>query len=118
MVDIIPHAAGLLAPTGAQIELSWSDTYTTFPLIVLSVAGNTGTVCDGKEVFTSIVLQVDVYTYDAKQTKDLADVADGILTAGGFKRSNAIPMKEGDFERMQMSYNVYIDYTHNRIMMM
>lgn len=118
MIDILPHVASLLAPLGAQIEPEFRDTVVTFPLIVLSTPSNAGVVCGRTEVFTRIVVQVDVYTLDKHETQVFSGRVDDILRAGGFKRSNAFPMKDDELERMQMSYNVYVDYTHNRIMTM
>ncbi len=117
MIDILPHVASLLAPLGAQIEPEFRDTEVTYPLIVLSAPSNAGVVCGCTEVFTRIVVQVDVYTLDKHETQVLAARADDILRAGGFKRSNAFPAREDGLERMQMSYNVGVDY-NNRIMTM
>lgn len=117
MTDIIPHVAELLAPTGAQIELSWQDTCVTFPLIVLSVPGNTATTSDGAEVLSRISVQADVFTIDKKAAADLAKEIDSIMTAGGFTRSTAIPMKDGELERFMLQYSCTVDYTHQRILL-
>lgn len=116
MKDILPHVAGLLAETGAQIELSWRDTYVTFPLIVLSVPSNTATACGGDEVFTRITVQADAYTPDKLSTMLLAKAIDEIMTANGFTRILAQPFTESGLERYLMQFSCVLDYTHERIL--
>lgn len=115
MIDIIPHVAEILAPTGAQIELSFSDTYVTFPLIALTVPSNVPETLDKVEYFTRITVQVDAYTLDKSDTVELAKQIDDIMLQNGFRLSNAFPVKEGELERIQMSYNCSIDFSHTRI---
>jgi len=116
MVDIIPHVAELLAPTGAQIELAWQDTLATFPLIVLSEPSNTGTTNGGAEVLTRIHIQVDSFTLSKKVTKDLAMSVDAILIPAGFTRVNGQQTREGDLERYMAIYSCTLDYTHENIL--
>lgn len=116
MIDIIPHVVELLAPTGAQIELSWRDTYVSFPLIVLSAPANTGTTSGGSEVLTNITVQVDAFTLDKKSTIDLAKAIDEIMIPAGFTRGIAQPLPEGELERYMMQYSCTVDYTHQNIL--
>ena len=116
MIDIIPHVANILAPTGAQIELSWQDTIVTFPLIVLSEPANAGTTSDGSEVLTRLTVQVDSFTLDKKATKDLAKSIDEIMIPAGFTRSVGQPMTEGELERYMAQYSCTVDFTHENIL--
>jgi len=116
MIDMIPHVAELLAPLGAQIELSWQDTVVTFPLIVLSVPSNMATTSDGSEVLTNVTVQVDVYTLGKKATVDLAAAIDEIMTPAGFTRMTAQPLTEGELERCMMQYSCTVDFTHENIL--
>ena len=115
MIDIIPHVAEILAPLGAQIELSFSDTYVTFPLIVLTTASNVPETLGKVEYYTRITVQVDAYTLDKGETVQLAKQIDDIMLENGFKLVNAFPVTEGELERLQMSYNCNIDFSHTRI---
>lgn len=115
MIDIIPHVAEILAPLGAQIELSFSDTYVTFPLIVLTTASNVPETLGKVEYYTRITVQVDAYTLDKGETVQLAKQIDDIMLENGFKLVNAFPVTEGELERFQMSYNCNIDFSHTRI---
>lgn len=115
MIDIIPHVAELLATTGAQIELSWRDTYVTFPLIVLSTPTNAATTNGGAEVFTNITVQVDAYTLDKKATIDLAQSIDAIMTPAGFTRGICQPSTEDGMERYMMQYSCKVNFTHTDI---
>lgn len=117
MTDIIPHVAELLAPTGAQIELSWQDTLVTFPLIVISVPSNMASeTSGGDEILTDITVQVDAYTLDKKNTVDLAKSIDAIMTPAGFRRGIAQPLTEGELERYMMQYSCTINFTHQNIL--
>lgn len=117
MTDIIPHVAGLLASTGAQIELSWQDTYVTFPLIVLSVPSNMASeTSGGEEILTDITVQIDAYTLDKKNTVDLAKAIDAIMIPAGFSRGISQPLTEGELERYMMQYSCTVDYTHQNIL--
>ena len=115
MIDIIPHVAELLATTGAQIELSWRDTYVTFPLIVLSVPANMATTNGGAEVFTNITVQVDAFTLDKKSTTDLAKSIDDIMIPAGFTRGICQPSTEDGMERYMMQYSCKVNFTHTDI---
>lgn len=117
MTDIIPHVAELLAPTGAQIELSWQDTLVTFPLIVISVPSNMASeTSGGDEILTNITVQVDAYTLDKKNTVDLAKSIDAIMTPAGFRRGIAQHLTEGELERYMMQYSCTVDFTHQNIL--
>ena len=117
MTDIIPHVAELLAPTGAQIELSWQDTLVTFPLIVISVPSNMASeTSGGDEILTDITVQVDAYTLDKKNTVDLAKTIDAIMTPAGFRRGIAQPLTEGEMERYMLQYSCTVDFTHQNIL--
>ena len=117
MTDLLPHVAGLLAPLGAQIELSYRDTYVTFPLIVLSSPSNVATTCGGAEMFSRITVQIDAYTLDKKSTMELAQSIDEIMTPAGFTRSIATPLTENFAERYMMQYTCGVDYTHHTIIL-
>ena len=117
MTDIIPHVAELLAPTGAQIELSWQDTLVTFPLIVISVPSNMASeTSGGDEILTDITVQVDAYTLDKKDTIDLAKAIDAIMIPAGFRRGISQPLTEGELERYMMQYSCTVDFTHQNIL--
>lgn len=115
MIDIIPYVAEILAPTGAQIELSFSDTYVTFPVIVLTAVSNAPETLDKVEYFTRITVQVDAYTLDKGETVALTKQIDDIMREHGFKRTNAFPVTEGELERFRMTFNCNIDFSHTRI---
>ena len=115
MIDIIPYVAELLAPTGAQIELSYQDTTVTFPLIVLSVPSNMATTNGGVEVFTRITVQIDAYASGKQNVTELAQAIDAIMTPAGFTRSTAMPFTETFAERIMMQYTCVLDYSHQRI---
>ena len=117
MIDILPHVAGLLSGLGAQIEQSFTDTYVTFPLIVLSTPSNVATTCSGHEVFTRITVQIDAYTPDKKSTMELAQSIDEIMTPAGFTRSIAQPLSESFAERYMMQYTCGVDHTHHTIIL-
>lgn len=115
MIDILPHIATLLAPLNAQIEQSYRDTDVTFPLICINNIANAAQATGNVEYFTRLTVQVDAYTLDKDDTFTLASHIDEILTANGFRRSNAFPVKEGELERYQMTFSCNIDYSHTRI---
>lgn len=115
MTDIVVYVAELLSPLGAQIELSYRDTDVTFPLIVLSVISDTARTTGKTEYWTTMSVQVDVYTLDKDSTYTAAQNVNELMTAGGFTRMNATPLTEGELERYTMTYLCNIDYTHNTI---
>lgn len=115
MIDILPHISGLLSSLNAQIELSYRDTNVTFPLIVLSMPSHVGLANDCVEYWTTITVQIDVYTLDKDDTFTTAQSVDDILVQNGFKRQNAFPVTENDLERYQMTYTCNIDFSHTRI---
>lgn len=115
MTDIVQYIAELLSPLGAQIELSYRDTDVTFPLIVLSVISDNSRTTGKVEYWTSMSIQVDVYTLDKDSTYTTAESVNGLLIAGGFTRMNATPLTDGELERYTMTYSCNIDYTHNTI---
>ena len=115
MVDILPHVAELLRPLGFQIEQSYRDTSVTFPLVVLSCPSNTAEMCDCKEMFSHITVQVDVYTLDKDATMAAAQQVDAAMTAGGFRRSAAQPFTEGELERFMMQFLCGIDSSGTKI---
>lgn len=117
MVDILPHVAGLLSGLGAQIEQSFTDTYVTFPLIVISSPSNVATTCGGAEMFSRITVQIDAYTLDKKSTMELAQSIDEIMIPAGFTRSIATPLTEDFAERYMMQYTCGVDHTHHTIIL-
>lgn len=117
MRDIIPYIATLLSGLDAQIEQSYSDTSVELPLIVLQVISDAATTSrSGTEIVTSFVVQVDVYTTDKDDSYSLAAQIDAILTPNGFRRSNAFPVTEGELERYQMTYSVYVGWNNETIL--
>lgn len=116
MVDLIPHIAGLLASTGAQIEASYRDTAVTFPLIVLTTTNNTAETAGAAEMLSHVSVQLDCYALSKQAAVSAAQDADTIMTANGFKRGMSQTFTENGLERYMLQYTATLDYTHENIL--
>ena len=116
MVDLIPHIAGLLESTDAQIETAFRDTAVTFPLIVISTINNTAETADASEMLSRVTVQLDCYALSKQGAVSAAQDADTIMTANGFKRGISQTFTEGALERYMMQYSATLDYTHTNIL--
>lgn len=110
MVDLLPYVRDLLAPLGAQIELSYSGIQADIPLIVLSEADNrVSAIADAEEVYSEVTVQTDVYEYKEYDARALAAKVAGIMTAAGFRRSFSSPIGEDDLFRYTMRFSVTVN---------
>ncbi len=110
MVDLLPHVRDILAPLGAQIELSYSGIETEIPLIVLSEVDNrAAAITDAEELYSEVTIQTDVYHYDEYQARTLARKAAEKMTASGFRRSFSSPLGEDGLYRYTMRFSVTVN---------
>ncbi|MGN0655291.1 MAG: hypothetical protein ACI4KR_00720 [Ruminiclostridium sp.] len=116
MVDLIPYVNSLLESTGAQIELSYNDVDATLPLIVLTETENSADVIiDGKDAFSRISIQLDIYHYNHRQTRELVNTVNDIMTKAGFRRRLSPPASEDDIVRATVVYSCSVDEKSGRI---
>lgn len=109
MKDYLPVIAGLLGDI-AEVELSFADHTVPLPCIVLSELGNSSAVIlGGKDRYSIISLQVDIYADRAETVRSLALQANGILADKGIKRSYSQFITDEDIPRMCMRYRFGID---------
>lgn len=100
MIDLLPHVRDVLAPIGAQIELSYNGIEATIPLIVLSEVDNRASVvADAEELYSAISVQLDIYHYDERNAREIALQAANLMTAAGFTRSYSSPIAEDNLFR-------------------
>lgn len=110
MVDLLPHVRDLLAPLGAQIELSYNDISAEMPLIVLSEVGNMEQAApDGVELLSNVTVQTDIYHTTEHAARLLAISAARIMTAAGFRRMSGPSGKEDDLYRETLTFSTTVD---------
>lgn len=110
MVDLLPHVRDILAPLGAQIELSYNGIDAAIPLIVLSEVDNRATaIADAEELYSEVTIQTDVYHYDEYRARTLAMEAAEKMTASGFRRSFSSPLGEDGIYRYTMRFSVTVN---------
>ena len=110
MKDLIPYAAELLAPTGAQIELSYNGIDADIPLIVLSEINNSADIItEDTEQFSSISIQLDIYHFTEEKARSLGIKVSKIMTKAGFRRSSSQMTTENELKRYMLQFDCGID---------
>ncbi len=110
MKDLIPYAAEILAPTGAQIELSYNDISAEIPLIVLSEINNIAEIItEDTEQFSSISIQIDIYHFTEEKARNLGINVSDIMTKAGFRRSSSQMITENELKRYMLQFDCGID---------
>ena len=115
MIDVKPFIAGTLSDI-ADVELSFPDIAEELPVITLSETGNDAlAVLSGKDRYSVITLQLDVYAEDALTVTQLAGQVNSRLAALGMKRSFSQLITDGKFPRMCMRYRFGVDEANGRV---
>ncbi len=109
MVDIKPEIAEMLSEL-ADVELSFPDVPENVPLIALTETGNSASVVlSGKDRYSVITLQLDIYAQTPEEAERIAVSANGILTQKGIKRSFSQLLTDEKFPRVCMRFRFGID---------
>ncbi len=109
MKDILPDIARLLNSL-AEIELAFPERNETLPLITLTETGNSASVIlSGKDRYSIITVQADVYAADPQTAREIAVSASGILAEKGIKRTFSQLITDEKYPRVCMRFRLGID---------
>ena len=115
MTDVLPQIAEMLGEI-ADVELAYHDGFTKRPCIILSETGNASSVIlSGKERYSIITVQADIYAENEADVRELAISADGILAAKNIKRSFSQFITDEEKPRMCMRYRFGLDNVTGRV---
>lgn len=114
MKDTLPFIAGLLSDI-ADVEPEFPDSFAKLPCVVLSETDNASfVILSGKDRYSVITLQIDVYDKEAEDTRTLAETVNGRLSELGVKRSSSQFITDEDVPRMCMKYRFGLDEATGR----
>ncbi len=115
MKDILPDIAWLLGGL-AETELAFPERNETFPLITITETGNTASVVlGGKDRYSVIIVQADVYAEDPQTARDIAVSASRILTEKGARRTFSQLITDEKYPRVCMRFRFGIDEETGRV---
>ncbi len=115
MIDVKPYIAGLLGDI-ADVELAFPQCPETLPVITLTETGNdVSVILSGKDRYSVITLQTDVYADDAATVTQLAVTVNSRLSALGIKRSFAQLITDEKYPRMCMRFRFGVDELTGRV---
>ncbi len=115
MIDVKPFIARLLGGV-VDVELSFPRLAEELPVITITETGNDAAVIlGGKDRYSVITLQLDVFAGDALTVTTLAGQVNSRLTELGMKRSFSQLLTDGKFPRMCMRYRFGVDEATGRV---
>ena len=115
MTDILPDIAGLLGGL-AEVGLSYPDRFETLPMITVTETGNTAAVVlSGKDRYSAVTVQTDIYAADPATARGIAVSANRILTEKGARRTFSQFITDEKYPRMCMRFRFGLDEETGRV---
>lgn len=115
MKDILPDIARLLGDL-AEVELAFPERNETLPLITLTETGNSASVVlSGRDRYSVITVQTDVYAADPQTAREIAVSASGLLTEKGARRTFSQLITDGKYPRVCMRFRLGLDEETGRV---
>lgn len=112
MIDPNKPIAAIVSPVCPNVELGWPKGSPSFPLVTVSVIGNSSeVVLDGRERFSGIVVQLDVWDNEPtrERCEQVACAVSDRMTAAGFIRQSAPDIEEDGLHRVCMTFRGTVD---------
>ena len=115
MTDVKPYIARLLSDI-AGVELAFPACPERLPVIILTETGNdVSVILSGRDRYSVITLQTDVYAEDAQTVTALAVQVNERLAALGIRRGFSQLITDERYPRMCMRYRFGVDEVSGRV---